>query len=153
MNCSSTHGSCSVHKSCGDHKETKSTLLKVAILITRVALAALAIMTDAYLFLSFFSVGLGLGVYRALTGTKTPYQGSLKGCSNDLLEEMADVKFPDGFSLAISSLTFACHIEHHPLVFVPLIAAATGYWAGHQVVDGCKWMNTKVSKIQTPKFA
>lgn len=114
----------------------RSTLYKVAVVVTGVALAVLGFMTAPEWFVISFAVGTVIGLYRGIQlpeGTRNIKP--VKGCSTDLLEVIMDEELPPGSSFALAALTFACHIEHHPLPFVPLIGLATGYWTGRRLVD------------------
>jgi hypothetical protein len=128
------------HSTCHSHQvKEESPLFKLSITITRVALAAISFLVDPYLFTVFATAGFLLGVYKAIRKEgQEAANGSIKGCSNDFLEKMANATFPPEFSFFVGAMMFACHIEHHPIVFVPLMAGATGYWIGKGVVDVCR---------------
>lgn len=121
---------------CEHTPKERSRLLKVAIIVTGIALAVLGFLTSPEWFVGSFAVGIVAGLYRGLQlpdGVKNIKP--IKGCSNDLLEVIMDEELPETFNFGLAALTFACHIEHHPLPFVPLIGLATGYWTGRRMVD------------------
>lgn len=101
-------------------------------LITRVALGAIAALTSPPLFIPSFLVGVGVGFYHHYQNGQSNHHHRI-GCGQGFMEWMAEMHFPSHLSLIANLGVTICHIDHHPVVFVPYCGLALGMWAGKMV--------------------
>ena len=122
INPNSTIPSC-----CDSPKDTTPQWFCALEKITAVGLAVFAYLTDTVLFIPFFLVGSAIGFYQALTSDATEREsGARMGCSRGLMEQLTAIKLPRVVSLATDVAVMWCHIDHHSIVFVPMIALYSG---------------------------
>lgn len=116
--------------------------------ITRVALAVIAVMTDATLFVPSFVVGVGVGLYNHHYYAEHHHHHRI-GCGQGFMEWMAEMHFPAELSLFANLGVTICHIDHHPIVFVPYCAVALGMWCGKlldaPLTNSCRWVQAKIA--------
>ncbi len=113
-------------------------------MITRIALGAIAVMTSVTLFVPFFLLGVGIGLYHTHFAETAPcYKSEIAGCGQGFMENMANMHFPIEISLLANLGITVCHLDHHPTVFVPYTAIALGMWTGQlldaPVTKACHW--------------
>lgn len=95
-----------------------------------VALVAFAAYVSLELFLPFFLAGAAIGIYQRFARGEGGARANATACSQGFMEQLLKVKLPPLVSLGVNLAITWCHIQHHTVVFVPVIALTTGDWAG-----------------------
>lgn len=146
------HPSKACHKAATPNRD----LINIMNQVTRIALAIIAVMTSATLFFPVFFIGMALGWYHHhySPSVEQGHGPEILGCGQGFMESMADMHFPAEISLLANLGVTICHIDHHPLVFVPYAALAVGMWAG-QLIDtpitkAINWMRASHGSIVLP---
>lgn len=116
------------------HKESKwDKVIRILEKISAAALGVFAAYVDLKLFLPFAILGIGIGIYNYMSNAKSHSHshGEVGGaCSQGFLEHLTGVKLPPVVSLVTNLAITACHIDHHSMVFVPIMGLSIGAWIG-----------------------
>ena len=111
-------------------------MVLIAAKVGAIALGVLAFMADAALFYPYFAVGALWGVYNQLQQTEPLFEPRVKQIgSPGYIEQLTGAHLPPLVCMGINLSAIACHIDHHPSVFIPATGLALGSWAGHKCVD------------------
>ncbi len=106
-------------------------LLRVVERICDTVLITFALFTSPHYFLPGFILGFCWSIFdpnKKSNQNKHPGHG----CAQSYLERMAGFTFPPLVRIAAEVGTIICHIDHHPVVFAPIIGFAAGTWSGEQ---------------------
>ena len=134
------------------HSTTKSKMTKLMDILEKVgaiALGVFAAFTNIRLFIPFFLVGVGIGIYNHFTQVKNPAKFHSAGCSQGVLEQLPGANLPGPLVLAGSIAVAICHIEHHDTVFVPIVATYIGAWLGKMGCDATSLLYHKICNLTT----
>lgn len=93
-----------------------------------VALGLFSAYTDAKLFIPFFLVGTGLGVYNSIYDMKWCNYSIGSSCGSDL-------NLPPQLLLIATFVIALTHIDHHSTVFVPIMATSFGVTFGTEIAN------------------
>lgn len=116
---------------CAKEKSKFDMVINVLEKISAVALGVFSAIVDWKLFVPFFFVGTGIGIYSYIQDSKVGgHVHPISSCANGLLEQLTGVKLPPVVSLAANIAVTVCHIDHHSTVFVPVIGVSLGNWIG-----------------------
>lgn len=131
-----------------ESKYSASDLTYYLDVITRIALGIIAAITSLELFVPSFVIGIGVGFYHHHNSDHHHHHHRI-GCGQGFMEWMAEMHFPNELSLLANLGVTICHIDHHPVVFVPYCAVALGMWIGQLIDDpisnSVKWIKRQVS--------
>jgi hypothetical protein len=105
--------------------------------VSAVALGCFAAKMSMNLFLGYFLIGTAIGLYQyfytdvaeRISKTRT------SSCSQGLLEQLTGAKLPPLVSLAANLAVTWYHVQHHSVVFVPIVGVSLGAWAGQTAGD------------------
>lgn len=105
--------------------------------VSAIALGFFAATASMHLFLGYFLIGTAIGLYQyfytdiadriAKTRTAT--------CSQGLLEQLTGAKLPPLASLAANLAVTGYHVQHHSVIFVPIVGVSLGAWVGQTAGD------------------
>ena len=100
--------------------------------VSFVALAVFAAAKGGILFAPTFAAGMAIGLIwgDAMRGQSDAHHKGCATCSNGFMEQLTGVKLPWGIGLAANVAILAAHIDHHAVVFVPIIGVTTGIYTG-----------------------
>lgn len=111
-----------------------------------VGLGALAIYANWQVFIPFFLIGGAIGVYSYLQDKDfSQYARAAASCTQGVLEQISGVKLPAPVALATNAAITACHVVHHGVVFVPVVALCVGAYVGKGVSHGVNWLSKEIS--------
>jgi hypothetical protein len=137
------------------HHHASRELVYYLNMITRLALGTIAAYTSALLFLPSFFIGMVLGMrHHHYSNRMTAHEHGheIVGCGQGFMESMADMHFPDEISLLANLGVTICHLDHHPLVFVPYAGVAVGMWAGQlldkQLTHFFRWYHSEATQSE-----
>lgn len=100
-------------------------------IVSRIALAVIATITSATMFGSTLCVGILWGLYEHHTQPDScSHDHAFAGCGQGFMERMAGMHFRPELSIFANLAVTICHIDHHPIVFVPYCGIALGMWIG-----------------------
>jgi hypothetical protein len=105
--------------------------------VSAIALGCFAAKASVHLFLGYFLIGTAIGLYQyfytnvadRIAKTRTP------SCSQGLLEQLTGAKLPSVISLATNLAVTGYHVQHHSVIFVPIVGVSLGAWAGQTAGD------------------
>jgi len=131
------------------HYKEKSTFGMVINAIERISAIALGIFS-AYvswkLFVPFFFIGICIEIYSYVQNEKPcGHTHLVSSCAHGLLEQLTGVKLPPIVSLAANIAVTVCHIDHHSIVFVPIIGISIGAWLGKSASHYGVLMHKKIN--------
>lgn len=118
---------------CGSLKKRSKADLLINIIekISAVVLGVFSAYTCWKLFVPFFFLGCGIGIYTFIKAKKScDHSHPVSACANGFLEQLTGVKLPKIASLAANIAVTICHIDHHAVVFVPVVGVSLGAWIG-----------------------
>lgn len=120
------------------HKHQEDSMEKAFRLVAKVsalALGVLAAVTEFWLFVPSFALGLLIGVftYEKPVHSHGQHDHTGGGCSHGFLERHLGIKLPESVALVAGFAVFAVHVDHHPEVFVPIVGVSVGIWAGNLI--------------------
>lgn len=121
------------HKIHSCHKEEKTKIDCVISVLEKISAVALGIFSayvDLKLFIPFFFAGVCIGIYSYVQDSKTCHSHPVSACAHGLLEQLTGTKLPPLVSLIANLAVTVCHIDHHAVVFVPIIGISLGNWLG-----------------------
>ncbi len=99
--------------------------------ISAVALGVFSAFISLKLFVPFFLAGICIGIHSYMQDKAgTNPLDSVSSCAHGLLEQLTGVKLPWPVSVAANTAVMVCHIDHHEVVFVPIIGVSLGAWVG-----------------------
>jgi hypothetical protein len=132
-------------------EQNMETLLHMLEKVSLVALGALSFYTNWQLFLPFFLVGGAIGIYSAMQEkTWTQLSQAAASCTQGVLEQVTGIKLPPIVSLLSNVAITACHVAHHGMVFVPVVAVSIGAYAGKVITHGSNWLYREITALQPP---
>jgi hypothetical protein len=132
-NCEHTSNSHHVHQGAKSKMDITMNILEK---VSAVALGAFSLYTSWKLFTPFFAIGLAIGAYNYFQNRKTcHHQAPGSACSQGFLEQLTGVKLPAPISLVANIAITVCHIDHHAIVFVPIIGLSMGAWVGKMSLE------------------
>jgi len=131
--CRSTSNHVGTHSCNGAKKNSKMDLfLNIIEKTSAIALGIFSAYISWQLFVPFFFAGVCIGIYGNRQNENSCHNSaSASSCAQGLLEQLTGVKLPRIVSIATNLAITICHIEHHSVVFVPVIAISLGAWAGN----------------------
>jgi len=105
--------------------------------VSAIALGFFAAKVSMHLFLGYFMIGAAIGLYQyfytdvadRIAKTRT------SSCSQGLLEQLTGAKLPPLASLAANLAVTWYHVQHHSVIFVPIVGVSLGAWAGQTAGD------------------
>lgn len=152
--------------SCQHKKKSKFDLfMGVLEKISAVALGAFSAYVSWKLFVPFFFAGVAIGIYSYLRDKNScQHSHPVSSCAHGFLEQLTGVKLPAPISLAANVAVTICHIDHHGIVFVPIVGISLGAWVGKAASHYGVLMHKKISvhlanrkplslKISKPNFS
>lgn len=98
--------------------------------ISAIALGIFSYYVNYRLFLPCFITGIYLGIAGNASNSHS-HLHSDASCSP--LEHLTGVNLPMPVKLFSSIAITFCHIDHHPTVFVPIVAVSLGNWLGNSI--------------------
>ena len=134
-----------------DPVSTLEPLLHILEKVSLVALGALSLYTSWQLFLPFFAIGGAVGIYSYLQDKNlTQISHAAASCTQGVLEQITGIKLPPAISLVSNVAITACHIFHHGVVFVPVVAISIGAFAGKTASYYGNWLYREITSLPTP---
>lgn len=137
-----SHGVDTCHQK---EKTTFDVLINALEKISAVALGVFSCYVNWKLFVPYFFIGMTIGVYSYLQNKKSSdHIHAASSCANGLVEQLTGVKLPPVVSLAANLAVTVCHIDHHAVVFVPVIGISLGAWIGMSTCHYGELMQKKI---------
>ncbi len=130
-------GLCRKHHRDGTLRKTTTDYV---VLISRIALGIIAAITSLVLFVPFFVGGIGWALHKLHDPSLHSHYHhhhhdpfSVAGCG-EYMQTISGMEFSPEANLVANLAITICHIDHHPIVFVPYSALSIGMWVG-QLID------------------
>ena len=130
-----------------DSADSKSsTLLFILEKVSLVALTVLSAYVSKFLFIPFFLIGTGIGIYKYLQERTGDQEGRMgPSCTQSILEQVTGIKMPAAIALVENVAITACHTWNHTTVFVPIVALSIGAYAGKSMMRCGNWVYKQIT--------
>ncbi len=114
--------------------------------VSALALGIFSAYVSLELFVPFFIASISIGIYSYMNDKQScEHNHAGSSCAHGLLEQLTGVKLPPIISLAANIAVTVCHIDHHAIVFVPIIASSLGAWLGKTASNYASLMNKEIN--------